>query len=451
MKRLKEIIDKNLQGDPVIWAVVFALSLVSILVVYSSIGTLAYRKSDSPEWVLFKHTAMVCLGLFAMWFAHRIDYRYYSKLSRLGLWISVPLLLYTFKYGTSLNEASRWLTIMGTSFQPSDFASLALIINLASMLSKKQQNIEDIKDALIPMLIWCGIICGLIALSNFSTAVLLFATCMLVMFIGRVPIKYLAMLVLIGLLAGAAAAQFGERWGTVKSRVMSFVDGKELPFQAKHAMIAVASGGVAGKGPGNSDQRNILPHPYSDFIYAIVIEEYGMIGGVVVLILYLILLHRGMKAAYNSERAFGGLLSAGLSFDLVCQAMVNMGVVVGLGPITGQPLPLISMGGTALVFAGISVGIILSVSRGEKDEEWNEVSKELDNGEEPVKRREAKAKTENSEAEDDVDGREVLKEKLATRKKSLETLANTPKEEVEGKRKGNSKIKNEDEVLFESD
>jgi cell division protein FtsW len=442
MKRLKTIIDKNLQGDPVIWAVVFALSLVSILVVYSSIGTLAYRKSSSPEMVLMKHTMMVFLGLFCMWMAHRFDYRYYSKLSRLALWVSVPLLLYTFKYGVSLNEASRWMNIMGVSFQPSDFASLALIINLASMLSKKQQNIEDVKDALIPMLIWCGIICGLIALSNFSSAVLLFATCMLVMFIGRVPVKYLAMLVLIGLLAGAAAAQFGERWGTVKNRVMSFVDGKELPFQAKHAMIAVASGGVAGKGPGNSDQRNILPHPYSDFIYAIVIEEYGMIGGVVVLVLYLILLHRGMKAAYNSERAFGGLLSAGLSFDLVCQAMVNMGVVVGLGPITGQPLPLISMGGTALVFTGISVGIILSVSRGEKDEDWEDKSSEAEEKiSEPKQSR--KVVEENKEA---------LEEKLVSRKRSLEKIANAPKPVAEGEpgRRGNKK-KEEEDVLFEQE
>ena len=138
--------------------------------------------------------------------------------------------------------------------------------------------------------------------------------------------------------------------------------------------IAVATGGFFGKGPGNSDQRNILPHPYSDFVYAIVIEEYGIIGGVVVLVLYLILLHRGMKAAYNSERAFAGLLSAGLSFDLVCQAMVNMGVVVGLGPITGQPLPLISMGGTSMVFTGLAVGIILSVSRGERDQVWEQKS-----------------------------------------------------------------------------
>jgi cell division protein FtsW len=190
------------------------------------------------------------------------------------------------------------------------------------------------------------------------------------MFIGRVPVKYLAMLMLVGILAGAVAIKFGVRGETAKNRIMSFVEGKELPFQAQQGRIAIASGSIFGKGPGNSAQRNVLPHPYSDFIYAIVIEEYGMIGGFVVLVLYLILLHRGMKTAYNSERAFAGLLSAGLSFDLVCQAMVNMGVVVGLGPITGQPLPLISMGGTSMVFTGLAVGIILSVSRGERDEVW---------------------------------------------------------------------------------
>lgn len=389
--KFKTWADKNLQGDRVIWAVVFALSLISILVVYSSIGTLAYKRTASPESYLLKHTFMVFLGLAAMWFAHRIDYRYYSKISRLALWISVPLLIYTFTNGTTINDAARWITlpIINTSFQPSDFASLALIINLASMLSKKQQNIDDIKEALIPVLVWCGVICGLIALTNLSTAMLLFATCMLIMFIGRVPVKYLAMLVLVGLLAGAVALKFGVRGETAKNRILSFVNGTELPFQAKHGRIAVATGGIFGKGPGNSDQRNILPHPYSDFVYAIVIEEYGMIGGAVVLILYLILLHRGMNAAYNSERAFGGLLSAGLSFDLVCQAMVNMGVVVGLGPITGQPLPLISMGGTAMVFTGLSVGIILSVSRGEQDQNWG---KQTANDEEKVKEKNFDAK-----------------------------------------------------------
>lgn len=373
MKKIKEWADQNLQGDRVIWAVVFALSLISILVVYSSVGTLAFKRSTTAEAYLVKHTFMVFLGLAAMWLAHKVDYRYYSKLSRLALWISVPLLIYTRTNGTTLNDAARWITlpIINTSFQPSDFASLALIVNLASMLSKKQQSIDDIKESLIPMLIWSGVICGLIGLTNISTAVLLFATCVLVMFIGRVPVKYLAMLFLVGALAGVVAWKFGDRFPTAKNRFMSFVNGKELPFQAQQGRIAIATGGIFGKGPGNSEQRNILPHPYSDFVYAIVIEEYGMVGGVIVLGLYLLLLHRGMKAAYNSERAFGGLLSAGLCFDLVCQAMVNMGVVVGLGPITGQPLPFISMGGTAMVFTGLSVGIILSVSRGERDASYD--------------------------------------------------------------------------------
>lgn len=375
MKKFKEWADNNLQGDRVIWAVVFGLSLISILVVYSSIGTLAYKKTQSPEWLLIKHTITVLVGLTAMWFAHKVDYRYYSKLSQYALWISIPLLIYTFTSGTTINDAARWIAVpIVGSFQPSDFASLALIVNLASMLAKRQQNIDDIKDSLIPILFWCGIICGLIALTNMSTAVLLLLTCLLIMFIGRVPTKYLAMLMFVGVLFGALAYQFGVRGGTVKARVNDFIESydgkKELPFQAKHARIAVATGGVTGKGPGNSDQRNILPHPYSDFVYAIVIEEYGMIGGVIVVALYLVLLHRGMKAAYNSERAFGGLLSAGLSFDLVCQAMVNMGVVVGLGPITGQPLPLVSMGGTSMVFTGLALGIVLSVSRGENDQSW---------------------------------------------------------------------------------
>ena len=380
MNKFKTWADENLQGDRVIWAVVFALSLMSILVVYSSIGTLAFKRTESPESFLIKHTFTVLIGLAAMWFAHRVDYRYYSKLSKFALWISIPLLIYTFTNGVTINDAARWIhvPIIG-SFQPSDFASLALIVNLASMLSKRQQNIDDIKESLIPILFWCGIICGLIALTNLSTAVLLFLTCMLIMFIGRVPTKYLAMLVFVGVLFGALAVKFGVRGETARNRITSFMNGNELPFQAKHARIAVATGGITGKGPGNSDQRNILPHPYSDFVYAIVIEEYGMIGGVIVLILYLVLLHRGMKAAYNSDTAFGGLLSAGLSFDLVCQALVNMGVVVGLGPITGQPLPLVSMGGTSMVFTGLAVGIILSVSRGDRAQEWNQNSNEKEN------------------------------------------------------------------------
>ncbi|MEL6536634.1 MAG: FtsW/RodA/SpoVE family cell cycle protein, partial [Bacteroidota bacterium] len=273
------------------------------------------------------------------------------------------------------NSASRWITIpiINQAFQPSDLAKLALISNLAAMLSKRQHNIGDLKESLIPILTWCGIICGLIAMTDVSTATMLFATCMLLMFIGRVPTKYLAMLILVGVLAGGIALKLGQRGDTVMARIERFMEG-EVGFQSEQSYIAIATGGVIGKGPGNGTQRNILPHPYSDFVFAIIVEEYGLVGGGFVLLLYLLLLYRGMKAAANSDRAFGGLLSAGLSFMLVIQALINMGVAVGLGPVTGLPLPLVSMGGTSLLFTGVAMGIILSVSRGEIDEDINTMS-----------------------------------------------------------------------------
>ncbi len=369
MNEVKNWAYRNLKGDPVIWFIVLILSLFSILVVYSATGSLAYKMMDgNTEYYLIKHSVLVIVSLGAIWLAHRIDYRYYSKISRLVLWLCVPLLLFTWMFGTNINEASRWLTIpvINQAFQPSDLAKLALLVTLASMLSKRQQSIDDFQKAIVPMLFWIGLICGLIALTNFSSAILLFLTCMLVLFIGRVPMKYLGMLVVICASFGSVAFMVGQRGGTAISRVEDYIN-NDTPYQAKQAYIAIASGGVIGKGPGQSDQRNFLPHPYSDFIYAIILEEYGMIGGVLILFLYLALLYRGMKAAEQNERAYGGLLSAGLSFALVVQALVNMGVAVGLGPVTGLTLPFISMGGTSQLFAGLALGIILSVSRGEID------------------------------------------------------------------------------------
>lgn len=369
---VKPWFDKNLKGDPIIWAIIIILSLFSILVVYSATGSLAYKKMEgNTEYYLMKHSMLVLLSLGLMWVAHKINYKYFSKISRLALWVSVPLLLIAFKLGANINDANRWIIIpiINQSFQPSDFAKLALITNLASMLAKRQDKIEDIKESFIPIVIWSGTICGLIALSNLSTALILFATCLLLMFIGRMPLKYLLMLVVSGVIIGALALMAGQRLGTAVSRLDNFFNSKEIPFQAEQSYIAIATGGVIGKGPGQSDQRNFLPHSYSDFIYAIIIEEYGFVGGITVLLLYLALLYRAMIAVVNSNKAFGGLLSAGLAFSLVIQALINMGVAVGLGPITGQPLPLLSMGGTSLLFTGLSLGIILSVSRGEDNKE----------------------------------------------------------------------------------
>lgn len=380
---IKDWVDKNLKGDPVIWFIVFALSVLSILVVYSATGTLAYNRMEgNTEHYLIKHSALVMLSLFAMWLAHKIDYRYYAKLSRLALWLCVPLLFITWKFGMSINEASRWITIpfINQAFQPSDLAKFALIVTLAAMLAKRQESIKDIKESLIPMLLWIGVICGLIAMTDLSTAALLFATCMLIMFIGRVPLQYLAMLVLIGVIAGGTAVAVGQRGETALSRIESYFSPEEIPFQAEQSYIAIANGGIFRFAPGKSQQKNFLPHPYSDFIFAIIVEEYGLIGGVTVLFLYLALLYRGMRMIMFSERTYGGLLAAGLSFALVLQALINMAVAVGLVPITGLTLPLVSMGGTSQLFVGVAIGIILSVSRGEIEEfgsvTVNKVSKE---------------------------------------------------------------------------
>ena len=375
MDIIKNWLRQNLKGDPVLWGIVILFSLISMAVVYSATGTLAYKnelrgRAGSSEMILFKHTSLIFAGLALMWLAHRIDYRNYSRLSLYALLASVPLLLFTYVLGGDINGASRWMTIpvINQTFQPSDLAKLALITHLASMLSRRQQNVQDYKTTLLPVMVWVGVICGIIILSNASTALLLFVTCLLLMFIGRVPLKQMAVMVAIGVVVGGVGLASGQRYKTVLSRIESFTDkSKPVPFQLEHSYIAIATGGVTGKGPGNSTERNILPHPYSDFIYAVIIEEYGLVGGVAVLFLYLAFLYRGLLTVVNSHGAFGGLLSAGLSFSLVLQAMVNMGVAVGLGPITGLPLPLLSMGGTSLIFTGISVGIILSVSRGERE------------------------------------------------------------------------------------
>lgn len=365
---------KNLKGDLIIWSIVFLLSMLSILVVYSAVSAPAFKhNAGNTEFYLLKHTTLILLSLVAMWLAHKVDYRYYSTISRLLLWITPLLLLYTFFRGSNINEASRWIMIpvINQTFQTSDLAKLALIINLASMLAKRQKNIEDFRRSVFPIMLWCGLICGLIALSDFSTAFLLFMTCMLLMFIGRVPMRYLMGLLGIGILSISLALLVGNRGTTFLSRLSSFASNSsteqvsELPYQVEQANIAIARGGVVGVGLGQSQQRYRLPEAFSDYIFAIIIEEHGTKIAFLVILLYLALLYRGMIVASRSNRAFGGLLSAGLSFSLVVQAMVNMAVVTGLGPVTGLPLPLLSMGGTSLLFTGLSLGVILSVSRGD--------------------------------------------------------------------------------------
>ncbi len=368
-----QFIDKYIKGDRVIWAVVLLLAICSILVVYSSIVTLAYKyQGGNTEFFLFKHSIILAVGFFLMYFAHKVNYRYYSRISQIALILAIPLLGVTLLTGQSINEASRWLVIpvINQTFQTSDLAKLALIMFLARTLSKRQENIKDFNQAFVPIMVPVLIVCGLILPANFSTAAMLFMTSLVIMFIGRINFAYIISLVSIGVvcfgifLAVVLNSDNTGRVGTWKNRVENFIEGdSEGNYQVEQSKVAIATGGIIGKGPGGSTQRNFLPHPYSDFIFAIVVEEYGIIGGAIILLLYLILLYRGILIAKSAPQTFGALLAIGLSFSLVFQGMINMAVAVNLFPVTGQPLPMVSMGGTSIWFTCLAIGIILSVSR----------------------------------------------------------------------------------------
>jgi cell division protein FtsW len=365
---MKQIIN-NVRGDKWIWLVVILLSLISMLSVYSAIGTLAYKRGVGAESILMKHLAMVIGGIVLMYISHKLDYRYYSGISKLLMIITIPLLIYTLLFGNHVNEASRWIAIPGTglSFQTSDLAKLALITFLARSLSRKQENIKNVKESFIPIMGAVCVVFILIALANLSTALMLFGVSVLLLIIGRISIKQIAIVCLAGAILLAGVIFLGPRRTTYISRIHTFMHPEaanpDKSFQADHAKIAIATGGLFGKGPGQSNEVNYLPEAYSDEIYAIIIEEYGLVGGIVLIGVYLFLLYRCIKIVTKAPKAFGALLAAGLSFSLTIQAFANMAVAVGLGPVTGVPLPFVSMGGTSILFTSIAFGIILSVSR----------------------------------------------------------------------------------------
>ena len=361
------------KGDRTIWIVVLLLSLLSVLAVYSATGTLAYTKQDgNTEHYLFKHLVLVLTGIGLMYFTHLLHYRIFSGISKIAFLVAIPLLVITLISGTNLNEASRWITvpIINATFQTSDFAKLALILFLARSLSRRQEKIKEFKGGFLYMVWPIFAICGLILPANFSTAAILFATSMVLLFIGRVNLKYILALIGIGIVSFglfvliALNFDLPGRIGTWKARIENFASGdSEVNFQAEQSKIAIANGGVFGKGPGNSTQRNFLPHPYSDFIFAIVLEEYGFIGATVLMLLYLILLLRVVRMVQYSPQTFATFLAIGCSLLLIFQAFINMAVAVQLFPVTGQALPLVSMGGTSIWFTSISIGIVLCVSR----------------------------------------------------------------------------------------
>lgn len=384
------------RGDKVIWAIVILLTLASLLLVYSSTGSLAYRMSKSNESYLFKQFAFIILGLIIIYFAHRVNYTLYARLAKIFFIISIPLLIYTLFFGVQLNAGSRWikLPVINMTFQTSDLAKLALFMYMSRQLSRKQNVIKDFKKGFLPIIIPVAIICLLIAPANLSTAVLIAGTSLALMFIGRVSLKHIGLTIAIAavpiiLLVSVAISTYDKDAGESKklpailssgriptwiSRIQTFVYGSkdadsEKSYQINQAKIAIANGGILGMGPGNSQARNYLPHSYSDFIYAIIIEEYGLFGGAMILFIYLLFLLRGIRIYKKCPYAFGAFLALALSFTLVIQAIVNMGVNVNLFPNTGVTLPLVSMGGSSFLFTCLSIGIILSVARNVEQQE----------------------------------------------------------------------------------
>lgn len=387
MIAIGKLLDKT-KGDRWIWLIIILLSLISIMVVYSSTSTLAFKRGVGVEKLLLtKHVVFVLIGIAMIYVSHLLDYRYYAGISKVLMIITIPLLIYTLIFGANVNDASRWVKIpvIGLTFQTSDLAKLSLITFLARMLTRKQENIKDVKEAFIPIM---GSVCAvfvLIAWANMSTALMLFGVSILLLIIGRISIKQIMLVCAGGFVLLLFVAFLGPRKEVYISRINTFLhperQNSDKTFQSDHSKIALASGGFFGKGPGNSIEKNFLPHPYSDFVFAMIIEEYGTAGGIIVMVLYLVLLYRCIKIVTRAPKAFGALLAAGLGFSLTIQAFANMAVAVGLGPVTGVPLPLVSMGGTSLLFTSIAFGIILSVS---KDVEENENNKKVIIGEIPA-------------------------------------------------------------------
>ncbi|MDD2197520.1 MAG: putative peptidoglycan glycosyltransferase FtsW [Bacteroidales bacterium] len=376
---MESTLKRYFKGDRVIWLIIVLLSVVSLLAVYSSTGSLAYRyQGGNTAYYFIKQFSFLGIGLMVIFLVHLIPYKVYSPLSPLLLYIAIPLLLVTLLFGTNINQATRWLEIpgLGVTIQTSDFAKLALVVYVARILSLKQNYIKDLRRTFFPLVIPISIVCLLILPANFSTALMLALVCWIMLFVGRVSLKHLLgfsglAIALVGLFVFIALQTNSvNRVQTWKNRVEGFSSGKvDVNYQAQQSKIAIATGGLVGKGPGNSTQRNMLPHPYSDFIYAIIIEEYGMIGGILVLFFYMVLLFRAGLIIKKARRTFPAFLAMGLTLLLVFQAMVNMAVAVNLIPVTGQPLPLVSMGGTSLLFTSASFGILLSISRSQNKEE----------------------------------------------------------------------------------
>lgn len=403
-----DLASKLFRGDRVIWIIFMFLCLISLVEVFSATSTIAYKNAN--HWApIVRHGTHLFMGFLGVLFLHNIPCKYFTVIYKILMPIAILALLLTPIIGIDANDAHRWLEIGGFSFQPSEFAKLACVVFVASKLSKRTE--ENEKKIFKSVLIGVGLTCALILPENFSTAVMLFSVCFLMMFVGQLPIKSLAKLAGILVIAGiaflsiikftpSAIMQYlPDRFSTWQARLERFADDQDEAlgegvykltdenFQVTHAKIAIARGGVLGQMPGHGQQRDFLPQAYSDFIYAIIIEELGFAGGAFVLLLYFMLLVRVGMIARKCDKLFPKFLVLGCGLLVVVQALANMAVAVNLVPVTGQPLPLVSRGGTSTIISCAYFGLILSISRfgagirneeeGEEEETSEETSQEI--------------------------------------------------------------------------
>jgi len=362
---------KNIKGDKVIWGVVLFLFLFSLLVIYSSTNALAAARGTTTTAYLIKQFTYVFIAFVAMYLMHIIPIGWYRRLAIPALAISVLLILATFVFGIKLNDGTRWFPLpFGLTFQPSDIARIAIVLFTARIM--EIYDLSSFRDFAKKLLLPVSIIFLLVIWSSTSTALLLAFTLAVLLFVGGIKISHLLKTtgILVVLLACIVLIGKTTNWfprvETATNRIETFFSKSDANkgdvFQITQSKVAIAKGGW-GVGPGNSNQRLILPHPYSDFIYAIIIEEYGVAGGVAVILLYLILLFRAIVIARSCTRVFPMIMVLGLVFMITFQAMVNMGVAVGILPVTGQPLPLLSQGGSSLITFCMALGMVLAVSR----------------------------------------------------------------------------------------
>lgn len=374
----------HLKGDRVIWMVALFLCAISVLAVFSAVSSLVWKaEGGSSAGVLVKHIFMLGLGLACMYATHLLPLTVFSRIGQLMIWVVIPLLVFTLFFGSNINNADRWIRIpgIGVTFQTSDLAKLVLIIYVARQLTVKRQMLHDFKKGVLPIVLPIAAVCALVLPANFSTAALIGFVCFLMLVFGGVPWKHLFKLIGAGVGIIVLIVAVGElgpekilpRYSTWKNRLV----GKEVQagaiddskYQIELAQYAIYEGGIIPKGPGSGTSRNFLPHPYSDMIYAFIIEEYGSIlGGALVMLMYVIFLFRVIRISIRSPKYFGGLTALGLGLIISLQAFINMGVAVNLFPTTGQPLPMVSMGGTSIVFVAIMFGVILSISKMSEDD-----------------------------------------------------------------------------------